>query len=941
MPVEHDSKSRLANQSVAGAPKVCTKCGSKIFADAPQGLCSLCVFTTFLGSLGADDEGGSESSNAGVPKEFDDYELLEEIGRGGQGVVYRARQKSLSRVVALKVIGVSRWATETQLRRFRLEAEAAARLNHPSIVPIHEIGEHDGYCYFSMNLLEGGHLDEVVAQGKLPIRRAVELLARVARGVHFAHEHGILHRDIKPGNILLDAEGEAQLTDFGLARLLETDSSVTRTTEVLGTPSYIAPEQASGSQGELTKATDIYGLGAVLYHLLTGSPPFLGATTFETIRLVLEGEPRGPRLLNPKVDSDLSTICLKCLEKDSGRRYPSALALAEDLERWLRHEPIQARPTGILVRGKKWLQRNPAVAVSILSIATLLATVGVIVWKTRPLPPPEVATGIAILPFENLSGDKANAYFANGIQDEILTALTRVRGLKVISRIATARYRSRPDNLSKIATQLGVTNLVEGSVQKSGDHAHINVRLIDADNGAELWAQSYDRDLRNLFAVENEVAHEIAFALKLNFPKPGAAAGRRETQDPQAYDLFLRANYAWMESIRGNSGFEDSLRFYRAAIARDPKFALAYAWLSMVQSIQIDFTRDPNLARDARFTAEKALSLQPKLSEANCAMGLVYLHIDRDYQKALDYLARAREEDPGSVTNLIPISNAQSALGRWDDSLDTIQQAVNLTPGVYRCLEILGEFAGMARQYSRAHDAFDRARLLDANDWNCVAGNATTFLAEGKLEEAKDLLAGVPNNVADFVLIVRWRAAFLKRDYADALQIAQSLKGDSGPDQTLAAGEAGEKDFLIGQSLAALGDRAGAMRSFEQARARTYALLATQPESPRLHQEAAQILAARGEKANALAEAEQAVALLPLNKNPRDGLPPLETLAEVYATFGDSEHALPVLQQLLQTKGAGLLMTPALLRLDPVWDPIRNHPAFQKLITEGEAANHS
>ena len=829
MPVEHDLKSRLANQSLAGAPKVCAQCGSKIFADAPQGLCSLCVFTTFLGSLGEDAEEEFESRTAGAPKEFDDYELLEEIGRGGQGVVYRARQKSLNRVVALKVIGVSRWATETQLRRFRLEAEAAARLNHPSIVPIHEIGEHDGYCYFSMSLLEGGHLDEVVEQGKLPIRRAVELLARLARGVHFAHEHGILHRDIKPGNILLDAEGEAHLTDFGLARLLETDSSVTRTTEVLGTPSYIAPEQASGSQSELTKATDIYGLGAVLYHLLTGSPPFLGATTFETIRLVLETEPRWPRLLNPNVDPDLSTICLKCLEKEPGRRYPSALALAEDLERWLRYEPIKARPTGILVRGKKWLQRNPAVAVSILSIATLLAAVSVIVWKTRPLPPPAVATGIAVLPFENLSGDKANAYFVNGIQDEILTALTRVRGLKVISRIATVRYGSQPDNLSKIANQLGVANLVEGSVQKSGDRAHINVRLIDAQNGAELWAQSYDRDLRNIFAVENEVAHEIALALKLNFPNSGTAAGRRETQDPQAYDLFLRANYAWMESIRGNGGFEESLRFYRAAIARDPKFALAYAWLSMIQSIQIDFTRDPNLARDARLAAEKALSLQPRLSEANCAMGLVYLHIDRDYQKALDYLARAREEDPGSITNLIPISNAQSALGRWDESLDTIQQAVNLTPGVYRCLEILGEFAGMARRSSRAHDAFDRARALDPNDWNCVAGEAMTYLAEGKLEEAKDLLAGVPSNVADFVLVVRWRAAFLKRDYVAALQIAQSLKGDIGPDQTLATGEAGEKDFLIGQSLAALGDRAGAVRSFDQARARIYALLATQP----------------------------------------------------------------------------------------------------------------
>ena len=937
----HDLKSRLANQNLAGAPTVCGKCGSKIFADAPQGLCSLCVFTTFLGSLSEDDEEGLELSNAAVPKEFDDYELLEEIGRGGQGVVYRARQKSLNRVVALKVIGVARWATETHLRRFRLEAEAAARLNHASIVPIHEIGEHDGYCYFSMNLLEGGQLDEVVRQGKLPIRRAVELLARLARGVHYAHEHGILHRDIKPGNILLDAEGEAHLTDFGLARWLETDSNVTRTTEVLGTPSYIAPEQARGTNSEFTSATDVYGLGAVLYHLLTGNPPFVGATTFETIRLVLETEPRRPRLLNPKVDPDLSTICLKCLEKDPGRRYPSALALAEDLERWLRDKPIQARPVGFFVRWKKCVQRNPAIAVAAGSLAAFLATVGMLVWKDQLVHPPPTNTGIAVLPFENLGGDKSNAYFVDGIQDEILTSLTRIRGLKVISRISTARYNSRADNLSEIASQLGVANLVEGSVQKASDRAHINVKLINALNGTQLWAQSYDRDLKTIFAVENEVAQEIAFALKLNFSKSAAAARLKQSEDPQAYDLFLQANYAWQESMRGNGGFEESLRLYRAAIARDPKFALAYAWLSMVQSIQIDFTRDPDLARDARVCAQKALALQPELSEANCAMGLVYLHIDRDYQKALAYLARAREKDPGSVTNLIPISNTQSALGRWDESLDTIQQAVNLTPGVYRCLEILGQFAGMARQYSRAHDAFDRARSLDPNNWNCVSGNATTYLAEGKLEEARDLLAGVPKNVADFVLVVRWRAAFLKRDYAEALQIARGLKGDVGPDQTLATGEAGEKDLLIGQTLIALGDRAGAMRSFEQARVRTYALLATQTDSPRVHQVAAQVLAARGERASALAEAEQAMTLLPLNKNPRDGLEPVETLAEVYSTLGDVEHALPLLQQLLKTNGTGLLMTPALLRLDPVWDPIRNAAAFQKLITDAESTNHS
>ena len=286
--------------------------------------------------------------------ELGDYELLEEVGRGGQGVVFRARQKSLNRIVALKVIGLGQWATKAHLKRFRLEAEAAASLDHPCIVPIYEVGERDGQCYFSMKFVEGGQLDEVVKDAPMSIRQAVELIAKVARTVHYAHEHGILHRDIKPGNILLDAKGEPHLTDFGLARLVESrEHGHARRLEVLGTPSYMAPEQAAGNNAGLTSATDVYGLGAVLYQLLTGHPPFAGGTTYETIKLLLETEPRPPRLWNPKVDRDLSTICLKCLEKDPQRRYSSALALAEDLERWLKHEPIQARRTGVARPRKK------------------------------------------------------------------------------------------------------------------------------------------------------------------------------------------------------------------------------------------------------------------------------------------------------------------------------------------------------------------------------------------------------------------------------------------------------------------------------------------------------------------------------------------------------------------------------------------------------------
>src|SRR5437870_1983029 len=275
--------------------KFCRKCGAAIPRNSPQQSCGACLLESGLGPVEPEREANVELGSSPMLMDFGDYELLEQIGRGGQGVVFRARQKSLNRIVALKVIGLGHWATEAHLKRFRLEAKAAARLEHPGIVPIYEVGERDGSCYFSMKFVEGGQLDEVVRRTLMSIRQAAELIAKIARTVHYAHEHGILHRDIKPGNVLLDQKGEPHLTDFGLARLVETESTVTRTMEVLGTPSYMAPEQAVGNNAAISSATDVYGLGAVLYQLLTGHPPFAGGTTYETIKLVLETEPRQPR----------------------------------------------------------------------------------------------------------------------------------------------------------------------------------------------------------------------------------------------------------------------------------------------------------------------------------------------------------------------------------------------------------------------------------------------------------------------------------------------------------------------------------------------------------------------------------------------------------------------------------------------------------------------
>jgi serine/threonine protein kinase/predicted Zn-dependent protease len=935
------------------ANNICGKCGAKISDEATREVCPACLLETGLGLLtdesvaGVVDPGRDDAVRAPDRKkttppakmlgDFGDYELLEEIGRGGQGVVYRAHQKSLNRTVALKVIGLGYWATEAHLKRFRREAEAAASLEHPGIVPIHEVGESEGSCYFSMKFIEGGQLDEVARRTPISIRQAAELISKVARTVHYAHEHGILHRDIKPGNILLDRKGEPHLTDFGLARLVETASTVTHTMDVLGTPSYMAPEQAVGNNVAVSSVTDVYGLGAVLYQLLTGHPPFAGGTTYETIKLLLDTEPRQPRLWNQKIDRDLSTICLKCLEKDPKRRYSSALALAEDLERWLKHEPIWARHTGIFARGRKWVRRNPTSALLTASLIALAAAAGWIVWKSEFIRHP-VTNGIAVLPFENLSPNPDNAYFADGIQEEILTRLASIADLRVISRTSTQHYQNKPRNLAEIAKQLGVANIVEGSVQKAADQVRVNVQLVNAQTDSHLWAETYDRKLSDIFGVESEIAKGIAESLQAKLTgREQQALAVKPTNNPEAYDAYLRG----LAFEARSSSFDlmlETAGFYNQAVQLDPNFALAWARLSRVDALIYFIRLEPTPAARgdaAKRALENAQRLAPNSPETLLALGYYQFWVLRDYASAKTTFGRVSKMLPSSSEVPMALGLIARREANWDQSITYYEQALALDPrNELLLMRAVWPYTEL-RQFPAALKLYDRILDLKPDDPDAMAGKASIYQGEGNLQEAARYLSGTKETSSAFAFSTKTFQLKRDRNYGEVVRLLQARLAQFHYDSQF--GKVSDQvELALMQRLA--GDTAGAKITAEQARNTLEQLYRDQPDAAFIVVSLSQAYAAMGKKDSALELAQRAIMLGPRAKDPVSGPAYEENLAVIQTMFGENSRAISILKQLLQTPYMswfyGTPVTPALLRLDPMWDTLRADPAFQKLCEE-------
>jgi serine/threonine protein kinase/tetratricopeptide (TPR) repeat protein len=909
------------------ANNTCGKCGAEILAEMNS--CAACLLETGLDS--ANEPSDERSPARPVRTDFGDYELLEEIGRGGQGVVYRARQKSLNRVVALKVIALGHWATEAHLRRFRLEAETIASLDQSGIVPIYEVGEQDGHCYFTMKFVEGERLDRIVRNGSMSILRAGKILAELARTVQYAHERGVLHRDIKTGNVLIDANGKVHLTDFGLAKLIEKESTITNTQDLLGTPSYMAPEQITGAK-ELTSAMDVYGLGAVLFEMITGRAPFLASAKYELIRQVLESEPPRPRSLNRKVDVDLETICLKCLEKEPGRRYSSALALAEDLERWLRKEPVQARRHGILMRGRKLIQRNLTTAALVASLGIVAIALGLTVWKAHPVTLPN---GIAVLPFENLSDANESASLTDGMQDDILTKLAKIADLKVISRTSVMRYRGAQD-IRKIGQTLNVSHVLQGSVRKAGTKIHVNVQLIDVRSDSHVWAEQYDRSAGDVFAIQSEVALKVAEQLHAKTSLAvKQSIQQAATTDLAAFDLYSRARNLFPAAANNNSGKQDLLEaadLLNQALARDPSYFEAYCQLGGIHDTLYLLGHDHNSRRLAlaETAINAALRLRPNAGEAHLARATHLYSGYLDYDAALAELELARKSLPNDCRVFELVGLIQSRRGKPEEALRELQHATDLDPrNVYRLQQLAGPY-WFLRRYPEARKIYDRALAIEPNNVQARIFRAdldTAWKADTRaLHQVIDSLRAtnpdaIRQNADSWVF-----CALADRDPTDA-KAALIAAGENTPLNNDAVHF--NRSFVEGWIARLEGDELRARAAFQAARTEQEKIVQAQADYAPSLCVLGVIDAALGRKQEALSECRRAAELLPVEKDAFNGPLMIQWYATAAAWVGEKDLALEQLAAALHAPG---IISYGQLKLLPFWDPLRGDPRFEKIV---------
>jgi len=873
---------------------------------------------------------------------FGRYTLIKILGRGGMGIVWLAHDEELERDVALKFLPDLIIHDAAVLSDLKRETRRCLELTHKNIVRIHDFVHDERSGCISMEYIDGDTLSKLRCDKERKVFESAELtdwMIQLCDALDYAHNHArIIHRDLKPANLMVNQRGELKVSDFGIARSLgDSMSVITMAGGRSGTLAYMSLQQLEGERG--THLDDIYSLGAIVYELLTSKPPFYVGNIDRQIRekippsmterrkeFEIEGQP---------IPAMWEEWVAACLVKDPSRRPQSVTEIARQLQM----PSPEARPPSV----RSFFQRSKKRVLTLaLASLCLLALGG---WYFGVFKPAHAKVGaaagvstaipeksIAVLPLENLSEEKENAYFADGIQDELLSNLAKIKDLKVISRTSVMQYKTGiTRNLKEIAQQLGVNNVVEGSVRRSGNHIRVSVQLIDALTDRHIWVQNYDRTVADSLALQGDLATEIAAGVGATLsPQEKARLEAKPTNNPAAYDAFLRGRAFAGGSPFDKSNVERTIQSYQEAVKLDPNFVLAWAYLSCAQSGSYWNGVDPSPAQlaAAKDSLDRAIALDPNLPETHLALGYYRYWGQRDFTGGLAEFQQAEKGLPNNVDVIFAIALIQRRVGHWEEAIAGLRRAIELDPRNISASHTLAMTYWCLRRFPESLATADRILAWEPAYEPALFVKAAALWATGDLQAVEPLLAnpGIDPEVGGV-------QALFQRRYAAAIErlssavAAKTKRGEFTDDEKL----------LLGLSQQRAGDVAAARATYQSAaqefrRELEKVAPATFQEGD-LHAFLGQAYAGLGEAAPAIAEGQKAMTMRPTSKDPLEGPGEEARMAQIYALLGDADHAIPLLKRLLQIPG-GYTLTPAQLRLDPVWDPIRNDPRFQELAAE-------
>jgi serine/threonine protein kinase/Flp pilus assembly protein TadD len=878
---------------------------------------------------------------AGGQKVFGRYTLIKVLGRGGMGIVWLARDEELEREVALKFLPdlmIQDHAAFDQLKR---ETKRCLELTHPHIVRIHDFIHDERSGCISMEYIDGETLSNLRAEKEQKVFEPDEIATWVSQlcdALDYAHNHAkIIHCDLKPANLMVNQRGDLKVSDFGIARSLgDSASRLTLEQGRSGTLIYMSPQQLNGERS--THLDDIYSLGASVYELLTSKPPFYSGNIDRQIC-----ERAAPSMMERRKELDIEPALVPpvweetiaaCLAKDPSRRPQSAAEVAQRLQLAPAQTRIRMAP-GKSSNRKALLVAGIA-ALSILAVAGLYF--GMLKRQSKPLSQalaiPEKS--IAVLPFENLSEEKTNAYFADGIQDEILTDLARVAELKVISRTSVMQYKNAMKrNLREMAQQLGVAHVVEGSVQRSGNRVRVSAQLIDARTDTHLWAERYDRDLADVFAIQSDIAKTIADQLQAKIsPSERAAIEKVPTADLAAFDLYERAKALWADTsdpIHAREKLPQAAELLDEAVARDPNFLQAWCLLSRVHCTfyWYGFDRTSGRLDLANSAVQAALRLQPEAGETHLALAIYYYQGFLDYERSRSELAIARHTLPNNAEVFVYTGFIERREGHWEESTRNLERALELDPRNLFTLQQLASYTYRPlRRYAEAARIYDRALTI-------VPGDPSTRINRAEL--ALDWRADIKPYQTTLATLINENPKIAgdvdHPDYAlcERTAAAASRMLTNYPHDGVATNDGVNCPHAYWEGVVARsqGDSARAQAAFTAARSEVGKMVEKQPDFAAALSLLGLIDAGLGRKQEALREGQSACELLPISKDAIAGVDFAANLAQIYAWTGEKDLAI---EQIAAVERVPNTLSYGFLKLHPYWDSVRGDPRFEKIV---------